>query len=114
MSESRKTASEIQADEYACAVHTSEVRYRLRQAIVEESRRRAISGPQVVAVGFAEYDVLKAGVLSSIAELIPLRTSGSPDCALITELNRVGVECFSWGGILIMRLSSAACGTYFL
>lgn len=79
----------------------------------EESRRR-LTRPCVVAMGFHDYDALKAEVMVSSAELMPAPLAYA-DPAVMKSLNELGVECFYFQGMIITRIvSSACCGPFFL
>lgn len=80
----------------------------------EESRILQGGKPRVVAMGFDDYDRLKAEVLASVAEVVPVGPSFR-HMDLMAELNRSAVECFFYGDNLIIRIaSSAVCGPFVL
>jgi hypothetical protein len=96
------------------------MRHRMLRLKAEHEERR-LSRPVVVAIGFHDYDQLKAEVQSSVAETVPgyapasLEFSGLNPIGLMHALNCAGVECFYWQGLIVTRIqNSAVTGTFFL
>lgn len=96
------------------------IKQQIRESVSEFQARQAESRPTVVALGYVDYDRLKAEVLASIGETVPGYAPHSESfealnpIGLIHALNCAGVECFYWSGLIVLRLRSTEFGRFFL
>jgi hypothetical protein len=97
------------------------LRTQIRKEALAHQEREAQSRPVVAALGWLDYDQLKAEVQSSMGEVVPGYAPHSDELnavnpvGLIHALNCAGVECFYWSGMIILRIrNSALCARFFL
>lgn len=88
------------------------LRRKLMDEVVAFEKDRAMwtVPPRVVVLGFEFYDALKAEVLACVAEVVPTQ----PCNAFLIDLNKYGIECFYWSGMVVCRSKHPQGGPIFL
>lgn len=115
------TATGVQRAQYENHIRMESLRQRLTEKRETEAKYQ-IRQPNIAVLGFHDYLLLKAEVLRSVAEVVPLDQNpltpsddSSSPYNLLPLLNQAGVECFAWNGMVIVAAkSSACCGVFFL